>query len=267
MKKFESTTIEAAVTQAASQLGIAKADLKYELVQQPRHGFLGIGRRNAIIQVSAPHPVQKSIQKQPAHPAHKAVKKEAHHKSPSAKRKQAAAENQPLDEKEKLALQAQENHARNLQQMKQASKGLAKYLTDVLTVLGIRSQVKVTQLRVHDLKLVIDTERPSHVVGYHGRRINALESLGATYLTYHGVKDAQLILDTGDYRERRRKALKNLMADSITEVIATNQAVFLDPMPARERKMLHKLAEKSSAVKTYSHGKEPFRSVVIAPRN
>lgn len=267
MKKFEATTIDAAVTQAASQLGIAKTDLKYVVTQQPRHGFLGIGRRCAIIQVSAPTPVKKNIHSQPASRKQQAAKTEENPKQAVEKREQPTAEEKPLTEKEKLALQAQENHAHNLQQMKKVSNGLVNYLTDVLAVLGIKSQVKVKQLRVHDLKLLIDTDHPSHVVGYHGRRINALESLGATYLTYHGVKDAQLVLDTGDYRERRRKALKNLMADSITEVIATNQAVFLDPMPARERKMLHKLAEKSSAVKTYSHGKEPFRSVVIAPRN
>lgn len=265
MKKVAGTTIDEAVTNAASQLGITKTELKYQVIQQPRHGFLGIGKRKAIIAVSTPTP--KPADDYHLQPTKVATHKENHTPAKHQAEKLVNHQNEPLDEKEKLALQAKKNHARNLQRMQQASVGLSKYLTDVLTALGIKSQMKVDQLRVHDLKLVIVTEHPSRVVGFHGRRINALESLGATYLNYHGVKDAQLILDTGDYRERRRKALQNLMADSVTEVIATNQAVFLDPMPARERKLLHKLAEKSPAVKTYSHGKEPFRSVVIAPRN
>lgn len=266
MKKFEATTIEQALTDAAAQLDIAKVDLQYEVIQQPRHGFLGIGKRKAIIQVSTP--AVKPVKKHQPSPHPKASPK-AEHQPSSAKEKLTVnlKKQAPLDEKEKLAREAQENHEKNLQRMQTASKGLVKYLNDILDVLEIKGQVKVDQLRVHDLKLVVETERPSRVVGFHGRRINALESLGATYLTYHGVKDAQLILDTGDYRERRRKALKSLMADSVTEVIATNQAVFLDPMPARERKLLHKLAEKTPTVKTYSHGKEPFRSVVIAPNN
>lgn len=269
MKRVEGATIEAAITSAAAQLGIAKKELDYQVIQQPRHGFLGIGKRSAIIEVSVPKPAKKNDRRPELQKAKKdevKVNKQSP-KPKSAPRGQQANQTAPLDEKEKQALQAKENHARNLQRMKRVSKGLVKYLTDSLTALGVKGQVKIEQLRVHDLKLVVDTEHPSWVVGFHGRRINALEALGATYLNYHGVKDAQLILDTGDYRERRRKALQNLMADSITEVIATNQAVFLDPMPARERKLLHKLAEKSPTVKTYSHGKEPFRSVVIAPRN
>lgn len=266
MKKVSGTTIDEAVTNAASQLGITKTELKYRVIQQPRHGFLGIGKRNAIIEVSTP--VNKQVNEHHRPQSVKAVIHKASHESSKHRKEQPTThQTKLLDEKEKLALQAKESHARNLQRMQRVSKGLVKYLTDSLAALGIKGQVKVEQLRVHDLKLVIDTDHPSWVVGFHGRRINALESLGATYLNYHGVKDAQLILDTGNYRERRRKALQNLMADSVTEVIATNQAVFLDPMPARERKMLHKLAETSSAVKTYSHGKEPFRSVVIAPRN
>lgn len=266
MKKFEATTIEQALATAASQLGIAKIDLQYEVIQHPRHGFLGIGKRNAIIQVTTP--VVKPVKKPQAKPQPQANQRAVQQPIQTKEKAHATTLKQaPLDEKEKLAREAQENHEKNLQRMQTASKGLVKYLNDILDVLEIKGQVKVDQLRVHDLKLVVETERPSRVVGFHGRRINALESLGATYLTYHGVKDAQLILDTGDYRERRRKALKSLMADSVTEVIATNQAVFLDPMPARERKLLHKLAEKTPTVKTYSHGKEPFRSVVIAPNN
>lgn len=271
MKKFEGTTIDAALAAAATQLGIAKGELQYQVTQEPRHGFLGIGKRMAIIQVTVPKTTpQKEKSAQNSHNRPRQVKKQPtrHEKHEPAREKQAKrAQTKPLDEKEKLAQEARANHVRNLHRMQAVSKGLVKYLTDALSALNIQGQVKIDQLRVHDLKLVVETKSPSRVVGYHGRRINALESLGATYLTYHGIKDAQLVLDTGDYRERRRQSLKNLMADSVTEVIATNRAVFLDPMPARERKLLHKLAEKSPAVKTYSHGKEPFRSVVIAPRN
>lgn len=75
------------------------------------------------------------------------------------------------------------------------------------------------------------------------------------------------MLNSGDYRQHREQALRKLMANSITKVIAYNQAVYLDPMPARERKLLHKLGEASGKVKTYSHGREPYRSVVIAPKD
>ena len=61
-------------------------------------------------------------------------------------------------------------------------------------------------------------------------------------------------------------ALAKLAQRSVTEVIATQQAVFLAPMPARERKFLHQYLETEPQVKTYSHGREPYRSLVIAPK-
>ena len=86
-------------------------------------------------------------------------------------------------------------------------------------------------------------------------------------MNYHGASKTIVILDTANYRQRRQKALHTLAERSVTEVVATGQAVFLDPMPARERKQIHKELENNRHVRTYSHGREPYRSVVIAPAN
>ena len=76
-----------------------------------------------------------------------------------------------------------------------------------------------------------------------------------------------VILDTANYRQRREESLRQLAERSVMEVVSTGQAVFLDPMPARERKQLHQELQENDHVKTYSHGREPYRSVVIAPKN
>jgi spoIIIJ-associated protein len=50
MKKFEANCLEGVYELAASELNCSITDLEIELIQQPSKGFLGFGKKNAIIQ-------------------------------------------------------------------------------------------------------------------------------------------------------------------------------------------------------------------------
>ena len=52
MGRYTGETVEEAVASASKKLGVAVDQLEVKTIQQPRHGFLGIGRREAIIEVS-----------------------------------------------------------------------------------------------------------------------------------------------------------------------------------------------------------------------
>lgn len=52
MGRYTGETVEEAVASASKKLGVAVDQLEVKTIQQSRHGFLGIGRREAIIEVS-----------------------------------------------------------------------------------------------------------------------------------------------------------------------------------------------------------------------
>ncbi len=55
MKKeitVEAKTVEEAVASGAKQLGVNADDISYEVVSEPKHGFLGIGSSNAVVKVT-----------------------------------------------------------------------------------------------------------------------------------------------------------------------------------------------------------------------
>lgn len=105
------------------------------------------------------------------------------------------------------------------------------------------------------------------MIGKHGCRINAMEQLSNIFMDYHGAAKVNVELDTSNYRERRQETVHNLAQKAAMEVVASGKAVFMDPMPARERKQIHHELENNHHVKTYSHGREPYRSIVIAPKD
>lgn len=249
------------IQQAEKHFGVSQDHLVIKVIQTARRGFLGIGRRQAKLAITRQENEEST--KRSAIKAHD-----------DEHREQEVQQEKPLVEKQSeltavadLQQQMAANHQRNLVKLKDAMPGLQAYLVAIYQQLGVTVEPQIGEEKVHHCKIDLKAEHPGQVVGYHGRRLNAVEQLGVAYLNYHGIREIELVLDTGNYREKRQATLNKVMERSVTQVIATGQAVFLDPMPARERKYLHHLAEQHPQVRTYSHGRDPFRSVVIAPQN
>ncbi|MDK2893786.1 MAG: spoIIIJ-associated protein, partial [Thermotoga sp.] len=72
-----------------------------------------------------------------------------------------------------------------------------------------------------------------------------------------------VILDMGDYREKRKKSLEKIVEEAVKKAISEKTKVVLDPMFSFERKIVHKLVRKHRGVISYSVGVEPYRRVVI----
>lgn len=258
---FTNKNEDGAVADACKKFGTTKDQLVIKVVQKPRHGFLGIGRKSGIFDIQ----IKKSQTAKESQPSPVTVQKVNVHDEEQLQPAKSINPSLTAEEKEQLLIQ--KRHEKNMIRMKNTSQSLLKYIQQIYSALGIKVQPVMKKLQTHECQIDLQTTEEGQVIGYHGRRINAVEQLAVTYLTYQGIKSVRVTLNTGDYRERRQRSLEKLMEQSVTKVIATNQAVFLDPMPARERKVLHRLAENQPMVKTYSHGREPYRSIVIAPQN
>lgn len=277
MPIYTGKTITDAKQAAAAALGVAADQLTVKVLQEPRNGFFGIGRRAARIsaepvaqsQSAAPTaPVKKSVAAtNPTSAQPTAVAQSAAPQPTTAPRSAAAQPTAAQDGDELDPAVIKARHAANLKKVRTAGDQLVEYLQGIFQTLGVGTIPTITRVEAHAITIDVKTPEPGRVIGRHGQRINALEQLSNVFMNYHGAPKTVVMLDTSDYRERRRQALHELAQRAETEVVASGQAVFLDPMPARERKQLHKELEDHPHVKTYSHGREPYRSVVVAPQN
>lgn len=261
MTIFVGTTIADAKQQAKKQLKLtANQELQLEVIQEPRRGFFGIGRR--LAKVAATVTTKETLEKPQMTNSESAVKP-----APVSEKRQVPQETTNSEVDELDLAEIKRRHQANIDRVQRGGQLLVGYLTDVCAQLGIKVAPQIIDVQAHELKIDLQTAASGKVIGRHGRRINALEQLSNTFMDYHGAPKTTVILDTSDYRKRREEAVKSLAERSVTEVVASGKAVFLDPMPARERKLIHQTLEGNSHVKTYSHGREPYRSIVIAPKN
>ncbi|MGG3736514.1 RNA-binding cell elongation regulator Jag/EloR [Aeribacillus pallidus] len=119
---------------------------------------------------------------------------------------------------------------------------------------------KVVYLQLH-------SDDVAMVIGKRGQTLNALQYLTQLAVNRQSEQYVTVVLDAENYRERRKETLIQLAERLAQKAIRTKQKVSLEPMPSYERKVIHTALMNNKYVETESEGVEPFRHIVIIPKN
>jgi spoIIIJ-associated protein len=113
--------------------------------------------------------------------------------------------------------------------------------------------------------IVIEGQDADIVVGRHGDGLKALEYL--VNLAFRSPGDEPRVrLDSGGYRERRKRSLERLAEAMARKVVERGTPQRLDPMLSWERWVVHTTLKDRTDVETQSVGEAPDRKVVIMPK-
>ncbi|MGL4534474.1 MAG: protein jag [Fusobacteriaceae bacterium] len=96
------------------------------------------------------------------------------------------------------------------------------------------------------------------IIGKKGKTLNSFE-----YLLNSIVKDCRIEVDVEGFKEKRNETLRELAKKMSEKAIQTNKIIRLNPMPPRERKIIHEVVNRYSELDTFSEGKDPKRYIVI----
>ena len=258
-------TVNDAITEASIQLGIASTGIEYEVIEEGSAGFLGIGRKQAVIKawkkVEKPEVSKEEIKKEVKKET-KEIKKEVVKEAKEIKKevKKETKKVQPQKvEKEEVPVK-EEKLSEVLPETKEACE---KFLFDVLKTMGM--EVKLTSSVDEDGALCIDMEGDNMgiLIGKRGQTLDSLQYL--TNRVANKMQDGyvRVKLDTENYRQRRKDTLENLAKNIAHKVKRTKKAVSLEPMNPYERRIIHSALQADRYVSTHSEGEEPYRRVVV----
>ena len=104
------------------------------------------------------------------------------------------------------------------------------------------------------------------LIGRHGATIDALQYIAAIVVNGDRRERRQVIVDAEGYRDRRDAALTSLADRTAQKVAREAASIALKPMTAAERKVIHLHLKDHPRVETVSEGNEPFRAVVVSPK-
>ena len=138
-------------------------------------------------------------------------------------------------------------------------------LTQILEKMGERGEITTVEEDSEGIELAIKGDGSGLLIGRHGQTLDSLEYLVNRILARR-IKDAvPITLDTESYRERRRRQLHRMALSMAEQTKREHRSVTLDPMPPRDRRIVHLALKDDPLITTRSTGDGFMRTVEIIP--
>lgn len=138
------------------------------------------------------------------------------------------------------------------------------YLMDVAEKMGADISIEV-QEDGKDVTFQVNGADLGVLIGKHGQTLNSLQYLTQLIVNRTTEQFYNIMINVGDYRERRYETLLHLATKMATKALKTKRAVHLEAMPSFERKIIHAILSDRTDVETHSEGKDPYRYIIIKP--
>lgn len=136
------------------------------------------------------------------------------------------------------------------------------FLQEMFQAMGIQVSIE-TQLKDKQLSIELSGEEMGVLIGKRGQTLDSLQYLVSLVVNKGNSPYVSILLDTENYRQRRKETLESLAYNLAKKVKQTKKNVVLEPMNPYERRIIHSSLQNDRYVTTYSEGEEPYRNVVI----
>ncbi len=148
------------------------------------------------------------------------------------------------------------------QQAAEATEILAR----ILELMGEKGQVtRVVETDPDSLELEIKGDGSGILIGRHGQTLDALEYI-VNRIVARRIRDAApIMLETEAYRARRRQQLHRMALSMGERAKREHASVTLEPMPPRDRRVIHLALKEDPMLTTRSSGDGFLRAIEILP--
>ncbi len=144
----------------------------------------------------------------------------------------------------------------------QPEREAESFLREIFLTMGLIVKIKAEMKDKH-LFVELTGDDMGILIGKRGQTLDALQYLVNLVVNKKSPYYISVMLDTENYRQRRRETLESLAFNLAKKVKHTRRNVVLEPMNPYERKIIHSALQNDRYVTTYSEGEEPYRNVVI----
>ncbi len=201
--RISAKSVDEAVSSALLELGAEKDDVDIEIIDEGAKGFLGLGAKDAVVEVS--------VNDVPAFAA-------------------------------------------------------KQFLSRLLHAMDLEVDINIKR---EDNLMTIDLngENMGIVIGKRGDTLDSLQYLVSLVVNQETDEYIKVTIDTENYRAKRAEALTALSQRLAEKVARTGKKFTLEPMNPYERRIIHANLQDNDQVTTFSIGEDPYRRVVIAPKN
>jgi spoIIIJ-associated protein len=272
-------TVEEAIAQGLSELGLTADAVSVEVLDAGNKGLFGLGKPQVRVRLTVNPPpgsgrVSMEVQPESAPPPKPQPEPERIQKKPEPSPALAPgasvdyAPDKPAPVKATPSTKAEELQPEHDALLDRTESVISK----ILHLLDLQAQVSA-----HYGPTERDGRRNIHVdirgndlsvlIGRRTETLSAFQYIASLIVGKEEQQFVQLTVDVEGYRDRREKQLVQMAKRMADQVTKSGRRQTLEPMPSAERRIIHIALRDHPAVKTESTGEEPYRKVMILPKD
>lgn len=264
-------TVDEAVREALKELNLEKDQVKIEVIEEPSKGFLGlIGSKEATVKVSKKEDTSE-ILRQILDDSYTEKSQEISVRETELENKENYIDNTSESVEffeEKIEIEEEiieENSNKNSEEMDQKiDEIIHEFLGKILDELDIEYDLVIEKVENQiNIEIKGDEKKLGIVIGKRGVTLDSIQYILSLLINKVSDSYIRVLLDSSNYRQRRRETLKELAEKMAAKVLSTNRSIRLEPMSALDRKIIHEALQDYKGVITHSEGRDPYRKVVI----
>lgn len=250
-------TVEDAIADALTQLGLAREEVTVEIIAEGRRGLFGGGRRAHV----------RVIANLPSAPEAEAPDAQSAEEEPVADDRETATQ-EPVetteesggDERSFQELDPEER----MDMLDEEADQAADFIEGLLDMLDLPGDIEI-EIQEEQAIVTVQDVGTGILIGRRGATLDALQELVRCTVQRSTQRRSHVRVDVEGYRARQLEKLRDKCREAIAQVRETGKPVRLEPMDPYERKMMHDLVARTGGVTSSSEGSEPRRRVVINP--
>ena len=256
--KVSDVSVEKAIQKGLRQLGLSQDQVFVEIISEGKKGLFGFGQKNAEVELTpVATMVSEEVVEEVVEPVVETVEEATVETVETVEVPEEDFEDDDFEEEEGDA-----DYEETVDQLEEAARVTKEYLEGIAKTYGAEATVTV-EARRDRMTFVFDTDKQGLLIGKHGKILNALQVLAQVSVHRFIKGRISVQVDVGDYRARRSETLQQIAERTARKVLKTKQPVYLEPLPAYERKQIHAALSKNKRISTHSEGKEPHRYLVV----
>ncbi len=275
-------TVEDAIESACAAVGLPREELEIEVLDLPKKGFLGLSMVPARVRAykeipdESPAPAPKAspeahARTEPFRPSETVQRPDnrtrAGQKAPGA----AAADAPGREEMLRAAPPKQEENKTpafvSTPESNAKAQAAADYVASIIAAMGIVGARVSSSQTEGNIVLKLTGDSGGVAIGHRGETLDAIQYLAGLSTNRLPGDYMRVIIDSGNYREKRKAVLEELAKRIASNVLKSGRSYTLEPMNPYERRIIHSAVSEMEGVSSTSVGEEPNRRVVINSKN
>lgn len=258
--KVSDVSVEKAIQKGLRQLGLPQDQVFVEIISEGKKGLFGFGQKNAEVELTpvATMVSQEGTEEEVSQPVVETAEEVTVETVETVEVPEEDFDEDDFEDEEA----GEADYEETVDQLEEAARVTKEYLEGIAKTYGAEATVTV-EARRDRMTFVFDTDKQGLLIGKHGKILNALQVLAQVSVHRFIKGRISVQVDVGDYRQRRSETLQQIAERTARKVLKTKQPVYLEPLPAYERKQIHAALSKNKRISTHSEGKEPHRYLVV----